>query len=108
MFLAMSKARTDLVSLIHAQQNQKQHGNSTAILTRSCKFGTFDPQGSALLIDRQQHLCFAQFCSTTVGLNTSSVDRYSLTTVDRQHSPSVDQHPSSDIDRYSILDIDRY
>ncbi|KAF3554486.1 hypothetical protein F2Q69_00015741 [Brassica cretica] len=38
MFLAMSKARADLVSLVHAQQYQKQQENSTAILTRSCKF----------------------------------------------------------------------
>ncbi|KAF3589911.1 hypothetical protein F2Q69_00031136 [Brassica cretica] len=52
----MSKARADLVSLVHAQQYQKQQGNSTAILTRSCKFGAFDPQRSTLLIDRQQHL----------------------------------------------------
>ncbi|KAF3582728.1 hypothetical protein DY000_02030733 [Brassica cretica] len=62
MFLAMSKARADLVSSVHAQQYQKQQGNSTAILTRSCKYGTFDPQGSALLIDRQHHLCVARFC----------------------------------------------
>ncbi|KAF3589049.1 hypothetical protein F2Q69_00028794 [Brassica cretica] len=135
MFVAMSKARADLVSLVpklpvnsipmyynttsylreyksllrvHAQQYQEQQGNSTAILTRSCKFGTFDLQGSALLIDRQHHLCVARFCSTTVDPDTSSVDVYSLTTVDRQHSPSIDQHTSSDIDRYSIPDIDRY
>ncbi|KAF3562121.1 hypothetical protein DY000_02014305 [Brassica cretica] len=94
--------------LAHAQQYKKQQGNSTAILTRSCKFGTFDPQGSTLLIDLQQHLCVAQFCSTTVDPDTSSLDRYSLTTVDRQHSPSVEQHLSSDIDRYSIPYIDRY
>ncbi|KAF3489943.1 hypothetical protein F2Q69_00052887 [Brassica cretica] len=86
----MSKARADLVSLVHAQQYQNQQGNSTAILTRSCKFGMFDPQGNALLIDRQQHLCVARFCSTTIDPDTSPVDR--------QHSPSVDQHPSSDID----------
>ncbi|KAF3523249.1 hypothetical protein F2Q69_00047843 [Brassica cretica] len=108
MFLAMSKARADLVSLVHAQQYQQQQGNSTPNLTRSCKFGMFDPQGSALLIDRQHHLSVAHFCSTTVDPDTSSVDRYSLTTVDRQHSPSINQHPSSDIDRYSIQDIDRY
>ncbi|KAF2601586.1 hypothetical protein F2Q70_00025904 [Brassica cretica] len=93
---------------VHAQQYQEQQRNSTAILTRSCKFGTFDPQGSALLIDRQHHWCVARFCSTTVDPDTSSVDRYLLTSVDRQNSPSVDQHPSSDIDRYSIPDIDRY
>ncbi|KAF3565173.1 hypothetical protein DY000_02014637 [Brassica cretica] len=59
---------------VHAQQYQKKQGNSTAILTRSSKFGTFDPQGSALLIDRQQHLCVARFLSTTVDPNTSPVD----------------------------------
>ncbi|KAF2566161.1 hypothetical protein F2Q68_00025203 [Brassica cretica] len=91
----MSKARANLVSLVHVQQYQKQQGNSTAILTRSCMFGTFDPQGSALLIDRQQHLCVARFCSTTVDPDTSSVDRYSLTTVDNTHLPSTDIfHPT--------------
>ncbi|KAF3503372.1 hypothetical protein F2Q69_00042159 [Brassica cretica] len=80
---------------VHVQQYQKQQGNSTAILTRSCMFGTFDPQGSALLIDRQQHLCVARFCSTTVDPDTSSVDRYSLTTVDNTHLPSTDIfHPT--------------
>ncbi|KAF2567024.1 hypothetical protein F2Q68_00024566 [Brassica cretica] len=98
MFLAMSKARSDLVSLVHAQQYQKQQGNSTNILTRSCKFGTHYPQGIALPIDRQQHFRVARFCSTTVDPDTSPVDRFSLTPVDRQHKPSVEQHPSSDID----------
>ncbi|KAF3504479.1 hypothetical protein F2Q69_00042338 [Brassica cretica] len=41
----------EMIDRVHAQQYQKQQGNSTAILTRSCKFGTFDPQGSALLIE---------------------------------------------------------
>ncbi|KAF3539201.1 hypothetical protein F2Q69_00023085 [Brassica cretica] len=93
---------------VHAQQYQKQQGNSTAIITRSCKFGMFDPQGSVLLIDRQQHLCVARFRLNTVDPDTSLVDRYSLITVDRRHSASVDRHHSSDIDRYSIPDIDRY
>ncbi|KAF3607605.1 hypothetical protein DY000_02046318 [Brassica cretica] len=108
MFLAMSKARADLVSLVNAQQYQNQQGNSNAILTISCKFGVFYPQRSALFIDRHHYLCVARFCSTTVDPYASSVDRYSLIPVDRQHSPSIDQHPSSDINRYSILDIDRY
>ncbi|KAF2616753.1 hypothetical protein F2Q68_00039912 [Brassica cretica] len=93
---------------VHAQQYQKRQENSTAILTRSCKFGTFDPQGSALPIDRQQHFCVARLCSTTVDPNTSPVDRFSLTPVDRQHRPSVDRHHPPDIDRQSISDIDRY
>ncbi|KAF3526774.1 hypothetical protein F2Q69_00045963 [Brassica cretica] len=103
-----STGNTAVLARVHAQQYQEQQGNSTDILTRSCKFGTLDPQGSALLIDRQQHFCVARFCSTTVDPDTSPVDRYSLTTVDRQHSPSVDRHLSSDIDRHSISDIDRY
>ncbi|KAF3549616.1 hypothetical protein DY000_02006634 [Brassica cretica] len=106
--LGAEMIRSTQTFFVHAQQYQKQQGNSTAILTRSCKFGTLDPQGSALLIDRQQHLCVARFRSTTVDPNTSPVDRYSLTTVDQRHSPSVDRHHSSDIDRYSIPDIDRY
>ncbi|KAF3485657.1 hypothetical protein F2Q69_00052722 [Brassica cretica] len=94
----MSKGIADLVSLVHAQQYQKQQGNSTAILTRSCKFGAFNSQRSTLLIDRQQHLFVARFLSTTVDPDTSPVDRYSLTTVDRRHSSSVDRHLPSDID----------
>ncbi|KAF3567842.1 hypothetical protein DY000_02016285 [Brassica cretica] len=86
--------------VVHAQQYQKQHENSTAILTRSCKFGTFDPQGSALLIDRQQHLCVARLCSSTVDPDTSPVDRFSLTPVDRQHRP-----PSTDIIHPTSIDI---
>ncbi|KAF2597312.1 hypothetical protein F2Q68_00010474 [Brassica cretica] len=108
MFLAMSKERVDLVSLIHAQQYQKQQGNSTAIFTRSCKFRTLDLQGSALLIDRQQHFRVTRFCSTTVDPYTSPVDRFSLTPVDRQHKPFFDRHHPPDIDQYSISDIDRY
>ncbi|KAF3521410.1 hypothetical protein F2Q69_00047184 [Brassica cretica] len=73
---------------VHAQQYQKQQGNSTAILTKSCKLRAFNPQRSALLIDRQQHLFVARFSSTTVDPGTSPVDWYSLTTVDRRHSSS--------------------
>ncbi|KAF2609514.1 hypothetical protein F2Q68_00043018 [Brassica cretica] len=85
---------------VHAQQYQKQQGNSTDILTRSCKFRTLDPQGSALLIDRQQHFRVARFCSTTVETDTSPVDRFSITPVDRHLSPDIDRHSISDIDRY--------
>ncbi|KAF3574882.1 hypothetical protein F2Q69_00059571 [Brassica cretica] len=99
---------TARMNIVHAQQYQKRQENSTTILTRSCKFGTFDPQGSALPIDRQQHFCVARLCSTTVDPNTSPVDRFSLTPVDRQHKPSVDRHHPPDIDRQSISDIDRY
>ncbi|KAF3560145.1 hypothetical protein F2Q69_00012613 [Brassica cretica] len=59
---------------VHAQQYQKQQENLTAILTRSCNFGVFNPQISTLLINRQQHLFFARFSSTTVDLGTSPVD----------------------------------
>ncbi|KAF2580357.1 hypothetical protein F2Q68_00006275 [Brassica cretica] len=105
LFLATSKAKADLV---HAQQYQKQQGISTGILIRSCKFGTHDPYGSALPIDREKHFCVARFCSTTVDPDTSSVDRFSLTPIDPQHKPSIDRYPSPDIDRHSISDIDRY
>ncbi|KAF2544759.1 hypothetical protein F2Q70_00021880 [Brassica cretica] len=96
-----SSRRRDSCHMVHAQQYQKQQGNSTAIFTRSCKFGAFNPQRSTLLIDRQQRLFIARFSSTTV-------DRYSLTTVDRRHSSPVDRHPLSDINRYLNPDIDRY
>ncbi|KAF2551368.1 hypothetical protein F2Q68_00034458 [Brassica cretica] len=89
---------------VHAYQ--KQQGNPTAIFTRSCKFGTLDLQGSALLMDRQQHFCVARFCSITVDPDTSPVDRFSLNPVDRQHKPFVDRHHPPDIDRHSISDID--
>ncbi|KAF3504548.1 hypothetical protein F2Q69_00041726 [Brassica cretica] len=86
---------------------EKQQGNPAAILTRSCKFGSFNPQRSALLINRQQHLFVARFRSTTVNPDTSPVDRYSLTTVDRRHSSSIDRNRPSDIDRHRPSDIDR-
>ncbi|KAF3500650.1 hypothetical protein F2Q69_00042209 [Brassica cretica] len=94
--------------IVHAQKYQKQQGIPTDFLTRSSKFGTHDPEGSALPIDRQQHFRVARFCSTTVDPETSSVDRFSLTPIDRQHKTSVDRYPSPDIDRHSISDIDRY
>ncbi|KAF3605101.1 hypothetical protein DY000_02048974 [Brassica cretica] len=75
---------------VHAQQYQKQQGNSTAILIGSCMFGTFDPQRKTLLIDRQQPLFVARFSPTTVDPDTSLVDRHSLTTVDQSYS-SVDR-----------------
>ncbi|CDY15025.1 BnaCnng04280D [Brassica napus] len=75
---------------VHAQQYQKQQGNPTAILIRSCKLGAFNPHGSTFLIDRQQHLFVARFLSATVDAGTSPVDRHSLTTIDRRHSSSVD------------------
>ncbi|KAF3524647.1 hypothetical protein F2Q69_00047839 [Brassica cretica] len=74
---------------------------------RSCKFGTFDPQGNTLLIDRQHHLCVARFCSTTVDPDTSSVDRYSLTTVDRNtHLPSTNILHLTSINTPSQTSID--
>ncbi|KAF2533056.1 hypothetical protein F2Q70_00029980 [Brassica cretica] len=96
--------QTVLFVRVHAYQ--KQQGNPTAIFTRSCKFGTLDLQGSALLMDRQQHFCVARFCSITVDPDTSPVDRFSLNPVDRQHKPFVDRHHPPDIDRHSISDID--
>ncbi|KAF3559044.1 hypothetical protein F2Q69_00012394 [Brassica cretica] len=91
--------------MVHAQQYQKQQRNSTAILIRSCKFGTFDPQRKTLLIDQQQHQFVARFSSTTVDLDTSLVDRHSLITVDRRHS-SVDRYLLSDVNRYSSPNIE--
>ncbi|KAF3492718.1 hypothetical protein DY000_02053309 [Brassica cretica] len=96
-----------VMALVYAQQDQKQQGNSIAILIRSCKFGTFDLQRKTLLIDRQQHQFVTRFSSTTVDPDTSLVDRHSLTTVDRGHS-SVDLYLPSDVDRYFSPNIDRY
>ncbi|KAF3507547.1 hypothetical protein F2Q69_00005747 [Brassica cretica] len=103
--LPKSKARVDLV---HAQQYQKQQGNSTAILTRFRKLGAFNPQGSMFLIDQQQHLFVAQFSSAIVDPDTSLLDRHSITTIDRRHSSFVDRHLPSDNDRYFSPNIDRY
>ncbi|KAF3588734.1 hypothetical protein F2Q69_00030705 [Brassica cretica] len=85
---------------VHAQQYQKQQGKSTAILIRSCKLGTFNPQRNTFLIDRQQTLFVARFSSATVKPDTSLVDRESLTTIDRRHSSSIDRHLPSDVDRH--------
>ncbi|KAF3588736.1 hypothetical protein F2Q69_00030701 [Brassica cretica] len=99
---------SEFTAKVHAQQYQKQQGNSTAILIRSCKLGMFNPHRNTLIIDRQQHLFVAQFSSATVDLDTRLVDRHSLTTIDRRHSSSVDRHLPSDVDRYFSLNIDRY
>ncbi|KAF2549085.1 hypothetical protein F2Q70_00021045 [Brassica cretica] len=95
---------------VHAQQYQKQQGNSTAILIRSCKLGTFNPQRNMFLIDREQHLFVARsrFSLATVDQDTSLVDRHSLTTLDRRHPSSVDRHLPFDVDRYFSPNIDRY
>ncbi|KAF2606364.1 hypothetical protein F2Q68_00044069 [Brassica cretica] len=98
-------ARLRVYIQVHAQQYQKQQGNSTGILIRSCKLGAFNPQGSTFLIDRQQHLFVARFLPTTVDPGTSPVDRHSLTIIDRRHSSSVDRHFPSDIDRYFSPEI---
>ncbi|KAF3583062.1 hypothetical protein DY000_02031180 [Brassica cretica] len=71
---------------VHTQQYQKQQGNSTAILIRSCKLGEFDPQRNTFLLDRQQHLFVARFLSPTVDPDTSPVDRRSVSIVNRRHS----------------------
>ena len=86
---------------VHAQHYQKQQGNLTAILIRSCKLGAFNPQRNTFLIDRQQHLFVARFSLATV-------DQHSLTTIDRRHSSSVDRNLPSDVDRYFSPNIDRY
>ncbi|KAF3490129.1 hypothetical protein F2Q69_00053579 [Brassica cretica] len=88
---------------VHAQQYQKQQGKSTVILTRSCKLGAFNPQRSALLIVRQQHLFVARFSSSTVNPGTSPVDRHSLTTVDRRHSSSIRHRSILQFEHLSIL-----
>ncbi|KAF2572113.1 hypothetical protein F2Q70_00002880 [Brassica cretica] len=90
--------------MVHAQQYLKQQGNSTAILIRPCKFGTFNPQRKTLLIDREQEQFVGRFSSTTVDPYTSFIDGHSLTTVYRRHT-SVDRHLSSNIDRYSSLNL---
>ncbi|KAF2597409.1 hypothetical protein F2Q68_00009913 [Brassica cretica] len=65
------------LSRVHAQQDQKQQGKSTAILIKSWKLGAFNPQRNTFLIDRQQHLFVARFSSATVDPDTSLVDRHS-------------------------------
>ncbi|KAF2605545.1 hypothetical protein F2Q70_00025850 [Brassica cretica] len=112
--VALSQVSIDIIEVVsidvvevHAQQYQKQQGNSTAILIRSCKLGTFNPQGNTFLINRKQHKFINQFSSTTVDPDTNLVDPHSLSTVDRRHS-SVDRHLPSDIDRHFSPNIDRY
>ncbi|KAF3585226.1 hypothetical protein F2Q69_00029430 [Brassica cretica] len=94
--------------MVQVQQYQKKQGTSTAILIRSYKLGTFNPQRNTFLIDRQQHLFVTRFSSATVDPDTSLVDRHSLTTIDRRHSSSIDRHLPFDVDRYFSPNIDRY
>ncbi|KAF3540639.1 hypothetical protein F2Q69_00021414 [Brassica cretica] len=64
----------------------------------------FNPQRSALLINRQQHPFVTRFRSTTIDPDTSPINRYSLTTVDRRHSSSIDRHRPSDIIHPTSID----
>ncbi|KAF3581270.1 hypothetical protein DY000_02030860 [Brassica cretica] len=77
---------------VHAQQYQKQQGQTPAILRRSCSLGTNDPQRLTFHIAR---------CSSF------HVDRFSYPTVDRHPTFIVDRSTSFDIDRYYTAYIDR-
>ncbi|KAF2570125.1 hypothetical protein F2Q70_00002289 [Brassica cretica] len=94
---------------VHAQQYQKQQGNSTDILTRSCKFETLDPQGNALLIDDKNTsvlLDSAQPPSTQTPV--PSIDSLSPLSTDNTNVPSTDIfHPTSiDIPSRTSIDIE--
>ncbi|KAF2598912.1 hypothetical protein F2Q68_00010235 [Brassica cretica] len=70
---------------VHAQQYQKQQGQTPAILRRSCSLETNDPQRPTFHIARRRSF---------------HVDRFS--------HPTVDQHPTFIVDRSTSFDIDRY
>ncbi|KAF3612106.1 hypothetical protein DY000_02048276 [Brassica cretica] len=84
--------KLDAQGNVHAQQYQKQQGQTPAILRRSCSLGTNDPQRPTFHIARR---------------SSFHVDRFSHPTVDRHPTFIVDRSTSFDIDRYYTAYIDR-
>ncbi|KAF3577213.1 hypothetical protein DY000_02030859 [Brassica cretica] len=78
-------ALCDTGASVHAQQYQKQQGQTPVILRRSCSLGMNDPQRPTFHIARR---------------NSFHVDRFS--------HPTVDRHPTFTVDRSTSFDIDRY
>ncbi|KAF3525298.1 hypothetical protein F2Q69_00047344 [Brassica cretica] len=72
---------------VHAQQYQKQQGQTPVILRSSCSLGTNDPKRPTFHIARR---------------SSFHVDRFSHPTVDRHLTFIVDRSTSFDIDRYYI------
>ncbi|KAF3586778.1 hypothetical protein F2Q69_00027916 [Brassica cretica] len=101
------KSHIPLRLLVHAQQYQKQQGNSTAILIRFCKLGTFDPQRKTLLIinasssidTRQQPLTHTSILSTNTHSPPSteatlpSTDIFQPTSINISSRTSIDTEP---------------
>ncbi|KAF3556500.1 hypothetical protein F2Q69_00013008 [Brassica cretica] len=87
-----SMSRREMRDLVHAQQYQKQQGQTPAILRRSCSLGTNDPQRPTFHIARR---------------SSFHVDRFSHPTVDRHPNFIVDRSTSFDIERYYTAYIDR-
>ncbi|KAF2576033.1 hypothetical protein F2Q70_00003718 [Brassica cretica] len=87
-----SMSRREMHDLVHAQQYQKQQGQTPAILKISCSLGTNDPQRPTFHIARR---------------SSFHVDRFSHPTVDRHPTFIVDRSTSFDIDRYNTTYIDR-
>ncbi|KAF3575788.1 hypothetical protein DY000_02033175 [Brassica cretica] len=84
--------KLDAQENVHAQQYQKQQGQTPAILRRSCSFGTNDPQRPTFNIAQR---------------SSFHVDRFSHPTVDRHPTFIVNRSSSFNIDRYYTAYIDR-
>ncbi|KAF2570810.1 hypothetical protein F2Q70_00003845 [Brassica cretica] len=110
MFFAMSKARADLVSLVHAQQYQKQQGIPITILTRLCKFGTHDPyMPSSTRSNKESQLIFSPDPASwerTIRKEASSVSTNNNTSVSLNSAqPPSTQTPVLSTDSRSPLSI---
>ncbi|KAF2532081.1 hypothetical protein F2Q70_00030346 [Brassica cretica] len=75
------KRHPPIPCFVHAQQYQKQQGQTPAILRRSCSLGTNDPQRPTFHIARR---------------SSFHVDRFSYPTVDRHPTFIVDRSTSQD------------
>ncbi|KAF3559993.1 hypothetical protein F2Q69_00012751 [Brassica cretica] len=76
--------KLDAQGNVHAQQYQKQQGQTPAILRRSCSLGMNDPQSQ----------------------RSTSLDTAAFTSTDSRTQPSTDTRPSSstDLHRSTLID----
>ncbi|KAF3538838.1 hypothetical protein F2Q69_00022997 [Brassica cretica] len=74
--------------MVHAQQYQKQQGNSTAILIRSYKLGAFDPQKKTIPI-----LSTDTRSPPSTEATLPSTDIFHPTSIDTSYRTSIDTEP---------------
>ncbi|KAF2585348.1 hypothetical protein F2Q70_00035755 [Brassica cretica] len=86
-----SMSRREMRNLVHAQQYQKQQGQTPAILRRSCSLGTNDPQRPILTPNRRPtpDLHRRTMSSSTDLHSSTSIDTTPRTSIDHQSRTMV-------------------